>query len=484
VNASNDAYSLLRRLTVAFTIVASVVLSLAGGLLYHSLSLQLRQRDDSEISVKLNEFLREARSFGSAQAVARNGTLFQEELLTHPAITFAILDARGNVLADSGRPHQHFTSVGSSDPAASQPYSCNPPTVGPSRCVFGDETLPSSETIRVLLAHEATERYAVLGAYRGDVWMVLLGGSVLMGLLGYVIAKRGLTPVKSIGQHISRIEAHNLGARLDMGGGPVELRDIAVPVNRMLDRLERAFARLSQFSSDLAHDMRTPLANIISSSQVTLSRERTAEEYETLIDSNIEECERLQRMIETMLFLARVDHAAEPLKRGELDCAIEFARLTSYFEAIADNKGIRFVVDGAVQVRADPTMFRRAVSNLISNALEYADPESDIVLRAYRAGDRTAVSVTNSGQTIPHEHIGKIFDRFYRVNAARQGSAKNMGLGLAIVKSIMELHRGNVDVESSAGVTIFTLYFPSAVVEPPRKSHHAASIEQRTATSL
>ena len=485
MKAEQEAYSLLRRLTVAFTIVASVVLSLAGGLLYHSLSLQLRQRDDSEISVKLDEFLREARTFGSAQAVAGSGKLFQEELLTHPAITFAIVDARGNVLADSGKARAHLTSIGPGDPAANRPYSCDPPTVGPSRCVFGEETLPSNEKIRIQLAHEGATRFAVLDAYRRDVWTVLLGGSILMGLLGYAIAKRGLGPVKSIGQQISRIEAHKLGERLDIGGGPVELHEIAVPVNRMLDRLERAFARLSQFSSDLAHDMRTPLANIISASQITLSRPRGSEEYEALIESNIEECERLQRMIERMLFLARVEHAEEPLAIGELDCAGEFARLTSYFEAVAENKDVCFVVEGAARVCADPTMFRRAVSNLVSNALEYASAGSSIVLRAYQAGGHTAVSVTNYGQTIPQEHIGKIFDRFYRISAARRESAKNTGLGLAIVKSVMELHRGSVTVESGNGATTFTLHFPSAVAEPPRKSQRpsAPPVAQRPATS-
>jgi two-component system, OmpR family, heavy metal sensor histidine kinase CusS len=456
-----EDYSLLRRLTLAFTIVAILVLSLAGGLLYHSLSVPLRQRDDDEISVKLNEFVHQAHQFGTVQAVARNSDLFREEMLSHPAITFAILDGRGNVLADSGRPDRHFTSAGPGNPAARLPYSCSPPTVGPSRCVFGDETLPSGETIRVLLAHGAVERNAVLYKYQGPVLLVLIGGSVLMGMLGYGIARRGLTPVKAIGQQISRIEAHNLSERLDIGCSPRELHDIAVPVNRMLDRLERAFSRLSQFSSDLAHDMRTPLANIISASQITLSRERTMEEYETLIDSNIEECQRLQRMIETMLFLARVDHAKQPLKLGMLDCKGEFAKLTSYFEGIALNKSIQFVMDGATQVRADATMFRRAVSNLVSNALDHADAASEVALRAYRSGGYVAVAVTNNGHPIPPEHLGKIFDRFYRIDAARQGSAKNMGLGLAIVKSIMELHRGRVDVESRAGATTFTLYFPS-----------------------
>ena len=461
MTAADGAYSLLRRLSLAFTIVAILVLSMAGGLLYHSLSSQLRQRDDGEISVKLDEFLAAARRYGSAEAIGSNSDLFREELLAHPAISFAILDGQGRVLADSGRRDQRLRSIGASNPAAQQPYSCSPPSIGPARCVFGDETLRSGESIRVLLAHEAATRDSVLREYQGDVWLVLLGGSALMGLLGYAIAKRGLSPVKTIGQRISQIEAHNLGERLDIGGGPVELHDIAGPVNRMLDRLQRAFARLSQFSSDLAHDMRTPLANMISASEITLSRKRSTEEYEALIDSNIEECQRLQRMIETMLFLARADHSKEPLRLGVLDCHEEFARLTSYFEGVAENNGIHFAIDGAIQVRADPSMLRRALSNLVSNALAHADAKSEIALRAYRSGEYVAVEVTNNGQTIPPQHIGKIFDRFYRVNSARQGSAKNMGLGLAIVRSIMELHRGRVDVVSRAGLTTFTLYFPS-----------------------
>ncbi|WP_321910406.1 MULTISPECIES: heavy metal sensor histidine kinase [unclassified Paraburkholderia] len=460
MSAETRAYSLLRRLSFAFTAVAIVVLSLAGGLLYHALSRDLRRHDDNEITVKLRELLIEAHGFGSTSAVARMSDLFRDEMRSHPAMTFAILDSQGDVLADSGRPLQHLTSPGPGAPGQGEPWSCSPPSIGAARCVYGDSVLPSGEKIRVLLSHGASERNDLLGQYQGDVWGVLLAGSVLMGLLGYLIARRGLRPVKTIGRRISRIETHNLGERLDIDGGPVELRDIAVPVNRMLDRLERAFARLSQFSSDLAHDMRTPLANIISASQVTLSRERTIEEYETLIDSNIEECERLQRMIETMLFLARAEHAKESLRLSDLDCETEFARLTSFFEGVADNKGVRFVAQGAQSVRADPTLFLRALSNLVSNALNYAEPGSEVALRTYRSGDCIAVAVTNVGPGIAPEHIGKIFDRFYRINAARKGSAKNMGLGLAIVKSIMEQHRGAVDVVSRGGITTFTLLFP------------------------
>jgi two-component system heavy metal sensor histidine kinase CusS len=206
--------------------------------------------------------------------------------------------------------------------------------------------------------------------------------------------------------------------------------------------------------------MRTPLATVISSSQITLSRKRTAEEYEALIDSNIEECERLQRMIENMLFLARTDNAHQHLKITDLDAGNDLRRLASYFQGLAEDAGVCIAIEGNARVHADATLFRRAVSNLTSNALEHARAGSTIELAVSTSLKYTVVEVTNQGAAIPPEHVDKIFERFYRVNASRHGAARNAGLGLAIVKSIMELHHGKVDVVSDGARTTFTLYFP------------------------
>jgi two-component system heavy metal sensor histidine kinase CusS len=206
--------------------------------------------------------------------------------------------------------------------------------------------------------------------------------------------------------------------------------------------------------------MRTPLANVISSSQVTLSRTRTTEEYEALIDSNIEECERLQRMIENMLFLARTDNAQQLIKVAEFDAADELRRLASYFQGLAEEAGVQIAVEGNARIAADGTLFRRAVSNLISNALDHAFTGSSVELSSFDSPKYAVVEVTNQGHAIAPEHVDRIFERFYRVDASRHGSARNAGLGLAIVKSIMELHRGKVDVASYGQRTTFTLYFP------------------------
>ena len=461
-------YSLLRRLTLAFAAVAALVFALTGAYLYRSLSAELTRRDDIEIAGKLNQFLQLARSSGSTTALRADPAVFHEVLLSHPGVYLGIYDAANRPLVE------HTDEAGNTlasviarpEPAdaatvAASPFTCAPPGIGTSRCVRARATLPSGETIQVALARTATDRQSLLESYRVDIWLAAVLGALLVGALGYAVASRGLRPVESLGRQTSRIEAHNLNARLDARGGPVELHELATSVNRMLDRLERAFVRLSQFSSDLAHDMRTPLANVISSSQVTLSRARTTEEYEALIDSNIEECERLQRMIENMLFLARTDNARQHLKTVELDAGAELRRLASYFQALADEAGVHLAVQGEAPVVADATLFRRAVSNLASNALEHAQAGSTIELTVSTRPGYAVVEVTNRGAAIPPEQIERIFERFYRIDSSRHGAARNAGLGLAIVKSIIELHRGKVEVESRDGRTTFALYFPS-----------------------
>lgn len=458
------SYSLLRRLTLAFAAVAALVFALTGAYLYRSLSAELTRRDDIEISAKLNQFLQLARASGSTAALRADPAVFHDVLLSHPGVYLGIYDAQHRPLVEhSDEASNTLASViSASHPAGSTdgPFTCAPPGIGTSRCVYARETLPSGEAIQVALARTATDRQSLLESYRVDIWLAAAVGALLVGALGYAVASRGLRPVESLGRQTSRIEAHNLNARLDARGGPVELRELATSVNRMLDRLERAFVRLSQFSSDLAHDMRTPLANVISSSQITLSRARTTDEYEALIESNIEECERLQRMIENMLFLARTDNARQHLKTAELDAGSELRRLASYFHALADEAGVHIDVHGEAPVVADATLFRRAVSNLASNALEHAQAASTIELAVSTQGSYAVVEVTNRGVAIPPEQVERIFERFYRIDSSRHGAARNAGLGLAIVKSIMELHRGKVEVASRDGRTTFALYFP------------------------
>ncbi|MXN77709.1 heavy metal sensor histidine kinase [Burkholderia sp. 4701] len=461
MSATPSPYSLLRRLTVAFAAVAGLVFSLTGAYLYRSLSAELQRRDDIEISGKLNQFAQLSRARGSAQAIRTNPGVFHDVLLSHPGVYLGIYDARGTPLVEhTDGPEPALKPLADGTHPDSQPFTCAPAAIGQARCIFSKVVLPSGEAIRMLLVRAAEERQSLLDSYRYHIWFAIAAGAVLVCGLGHAVTRRGLLPVRDIGRQASRIEARNLDERLDIRGGPVELHELALSVNRMLDRLERSFERLSRFSSDLAHDMRTPLANIISASQITLSRARSAEEYEALIDSNIEECERLQRMIDSMLFLARTDNAQQHLTLAALDAADELQRLASYFQGLAEDAGVRIVVRGHASVHADAPLFRRAVSNLVSNALQHAHRGSTIELAVSVDAGHSIVSVANQGAVIAPDQLDRIFERFYRVDASRHGSARNAGLGLAIVKSIMALHRGSVGVTSDAQRTIFTLRFP------------------------
>ncbi|ERJ34020.1 Sensor protein copS [Burkholderia sp. AU4i] len=454
-------YSLLKRLTAAFALIAALIFLMLGAYLYHALSTQLRHRDDIEIAGKLDQFTKFARESGSLDGVRENSLFFHETLLSHPGLFVGVFDNNGIPLIQ----HSDITSaslkanlVDGQQP--NRPYECAPPGIGFAECVYGTARL-SSTTVTVIVARSAGDRQSLLQDYRIDALIASAVGALMVAVSGYIVTRRGLNPIEQIGHQASSIEAHRLSDRLSIDRGPVELVEISSSINRMLDRLERAFTRLSQFSSDLSHDMRTPLANIISSSQITLSRPRRSEEYEVLIESNIEECERLQRMIENMLFLARTENATQHIHLSNIKTEDELPKIISYFQHAADEKDVVLQNLGSATIYADPILFRRAMGNLLSNAIEHASSDTAILIKSSETSSSTSISVQNTGGEIPPEHIDFVFDRFYRVDHARHGSAKNAGLGLAIVKSIMELHNGDASVISNNGKTIFTLHFKS-----------------------
>lgn len=238
----------------------------------------------------------------------------------------------------------------------------------------------------------------------------------------------------------------------------------------MLDRLQDSFTRLSQFSADLAHELRTPINNLRGEAGVALSKARTTEEYRRTLESSLEEYARLARLIDNMLFLARADgRAASHLTRSSFDARKEIEGVCEFYEALAEDRGVEVCCEGHGAVNADPVLFRQAVSNLLSNALNYT-PRSGRVLFRLREHDRAfEVCVSDSGCGIPPEHLPHIFDRLYRVDSSRSQHPNGAGLGLAIVKSIMTLHEGAVEAQSTAGQgTSITLRFPPMAVELSR----------------
>jgi two-component system heavy metal sensor histidine kinase CusS len=246
-----------------------------------------------------------------------------------------------------------------------------------------------------------------------------------------------------------------------------ELKELEHAFNGMLARLNDSFTRLNQFSSNLAHDMRTPLTNLQAAAQVSLSQPRSAHEYRSVIESSIDEYQRLSSMIEDMLFLARAEQAGHSISVRCLDAVVEAERVAGYYEPLAEDAGVSIRVDGQACVYADLTLYQRALSNLLSNALTYAPRGSIVIIDCAEQGEAATIAVSDTGPGIDAQHVGRIFERFYRVDPSRHNSASGTGLGLAIVRSIMDNHAGACGVDSRPGkYTTFWLRFPSQSTGP------------------
>ncbi|MBC8056140.1 MAG: heavy metal sensor histidine kinase [Rhizobiales bacterium] len=327
---------------------------------------------------------------------------------------------------------------------------------------------PATRALLVVFAYELTQTRQIIKNEVQIAVVTLVVGALASGLLGVWIARRIVAGPRGLAAAANRISAQPMSERLSVARTPTELVDSTLAFNRMLDRLEASFKRLSEFSSDLAHDLRTPINNLLGEAQVALSKPRSAAEYRAVLESAVEDYERISRLIENMLFLARADdpHAATNRRRIDLQPVLERGR--GYFEMLAEERGVTLEIDmqGAEpawqQAWADETLFIRALGNLVSNALRYAPRGSRIVVSTTPyAGGGCMLEVSNDGPPIAPEHQQRIFERSFRVDESRAGSATGSGLGLAIVKSVMDLHGGTATVISGEGRrTMFRLWFP------------------------
>ena len=331
----------------------------------------------------------------------------------------------------------------------------------------GDGGAPRSALIA--LSYDRSLPRELLARYRKGLLETLIVSVLAAAALGVWAARLVLERARRIAATAGRISASALNERLSLEDTPEEFLESTLAFNNMLDRLEESFRRLSEFSSDLAHDLRTPINNLLGEAQVALSRPRDAAEYRAVLESAVEEYERLSRMIENMLFLARADKAQARVSPQWIDLRSALEKILSYYELLAEERGIRLVLEvrsdggGRARAWADELMLNRAVGNLLSNALRHGPQDCTVTVRALARADGSAeVEVANPGAGIAREHLPRIFDRFYRPSISREGSAAGSGLGLAIVKSIAEMHGGRVGVRSEPGLeTAFTLSLPA-----------------------
>jgi two-component system heavy metal sensor histidine kinase CusS len=315
--------------------------------------------------------------------------------------------------------------------------------------------------VEVIAAHPMTQEMRMLAAYRNRIVLATLTGMLAATLLAYYVLRRTFRPVREIATRAAQISPASLSVRLDSEAAPLELRQLTHAFNAMLDRLADGYQRLSQFSADLAHEIRTPVGALIGQTQVTLAKPRDADEYQQVLESNLEELSRLSHIAENILFLAHADHAALSIDREPVDLRDELVRIADYFEGPADERGMHFTVDAQGMASVNPMLCRRAINNLVVNAVRYGANNTVVRLSGTQDERGATVVVENDGAPIPDEQLNRLFDRFYRADAARSAFTESSGLGLAIVRAIMHLHGGTARVVCPVpGVVRFELRFP------------------------
>jgi heavy metal sensor kinase len=289
---------------------------------------------------------------------------------------------------------------------------------------------------------------------------------LLAGIGGYFLAKRGLAPVSAMSTRAAAITVANLDERLPVGGG-AELVGLAEVVNDLLDRLQASFEQQRRFMTDASHELRTPTAIVRTEAEVTLSRPRTAEEYRSALEVTAASARRLTRIVDDLFLLARADAGHLVARKEELYLEEILHDTVRSMRPVAEQRGVVVrlgsIVEGAFVGDAD--LLGRLILNLIDNAVKHAPTESEVLVEMGRRPDHYSITVTDTGPGIPAELHARIFERFFRVDAARDRSmstaTSGAGLGLAIGSRIAELHGGSLRlVESRPGWTQFEVRLP------------------------
>ncbi|MEH6387122.1 MAG: heavy metal sensor histidine kinase [Pseudomonas profundi] len=339
--------------------------------------------------------------------------------------------------------------------------------VGPNRYSGITERIKGwggAEGRTIHLALNVTHRTHFFEMIRQWFIYTLVVSAVLSGALGFVLIRGGLKPISRLSRTSSTITANCLDTRISTESVPTELHELVDNFNAMLERLDQSFLRLSGFSADIAHELRTPLNSMLMQTEVALMKDRENADYKDILFSTLEELRRMARMVDDMLFLAKADNGMITPDFENHDLAAIASSVLDYYEYAADEKGIRLAMhrNGATQVSGDNLMLRRAISNVMSNAVRYGEEGTTIDINISQAGQWVQLNVSNQGPTIPPEHIDKLFDRFYRIDTARrEGSTLNAGLGMAITRSIVEAHKGSIGCHSAESVTTFTVKLPT-----------------------
>lgn len=451
--------SLTRRLSLLFTVVAAAVVLGLGAMFLIVTERHFVELDRMTLQDKrhlIEEILKNAKSIDDAR------WRLQEALSYHEDLQVLVKGFQGDTLFES--PGSGFLTQQAKTQEVEKKG-----TFGVWRHAevkfhtLSFETSPAyaASALKVLIAADTKHHMQFLNGIRNSLALYMVAAILICGFLSWLAARQGLAPLREMKSRAAVVTGQQLNERMPVDEVPIEMADLAQELNRMLDRLQADFQRLTDFSSDLAHELRTPISNLLTQTQVVLAAKRDAATYRDCLASNAEEFQRLARMVSDMLFLAKTEGGVSLPRKEQFSARHEASALLEFYEAVAEEKQIRLGVNGEGIIDGDRLMFHRAVSNLLSNALRYTPETGEVTINISTSASMTVVEVENTGQEIDPKVLPRLFDRFYRADPSRaHPDSDGSGLGLAITRAIVEAHGGHITAISSNGRSRFTMNFP------------------------
>lgn len=313
---------------------------------------------------------------------------------------------------------------------------------------------PAQGTLDAVLMLDVRDDAALLRYIGLTLAFAALAGTLLVSVGGFLLVRLGLRPVRDLVNQTRQLAADTLHRRLDGSAQPEELEPLIVQFNELLGRLELAYAQMEGFNADVAHELCTPLATMISSTELALRKTRDASELCEVLGSNLEELQRVAGIVQDMLFLSQADRGATARRVATPSLAAVAQQVCNYHEAALQDAGLTLDIDGDASGSFDVPLLQRALSNLIGNATRYAQRDSAVRIEIVRPSPgEVQLFVVNRGVTIAPVHLPRLFDRFYRGDPSRSHADRNHGLGLAIVAAIARMHGGRPLISSSGGIT-------------------------------
>lgn len=451
-------HSLTFRLAVMFSAAALLVLLLLGVAVLYVVNQHFISQDRMMLSAQSKHLIHRLHNVTELNQLPSTLNHVANDA-AHNEHGFSVL-----IVDDHNQPvyqdnHHPITTPAMIEEALSQPLSSRYGPQNSYRMLTQPIDLlgkPATLIVALNINHHET----FLASFRYSIWFSIAIAALLMGLLACLVAKKGLSPLHTLMQQTEQITVNNLDQRIPVSQSYAEIAQLTATYNAMLDRLHHSFQRLIGFSSDLAHELRTPLSTLKMQNQVMLSRPRSVAEYQKAMQDNAEALDQLTRMVTNLLFLAKSDHGLIQPEPAPFALHDEINQLFEFYDYLAQDKSMTLQLTGQAMLCGDKNLLRRAISNLIANAINYGEAGTVIALEISEHTDHVLLTVKNTGDTIDEMHLPHLFERFYRADRVRSHGKEGVGLGLAITASIIAAHQGTITVSSIHRLTSFSLTLP------------------------